>query len=165
MRTATIIAIVLVSAGMTAIAVVAWNWIVNDPSNGLTLRQGAALGILFMPMAGLVAACLRSGDQHRRRNLLWLGLYYLLAIGMIPVCRAVDWQRSTRDSWADYVMAVLWISGPIAGLLMVLFSRRVFRRGKCQVCGYDLRATPNRCPECGTVPAGQVGDNGSAASK
>jgi hypothetical protein len=51
-----------------------------------------------------------------------------------------------------------WLVALIFAVLPSLFLRRhrklrPVRMGLCPTCGYDLRATPDRCPECGTVTA------------
>jgi hypothetical protein len=60
--------------------------------------------------------------------------FYAIALAVVPI-------------W-------MWVVPTAVTVFSRLSGRGRGLSGLCAKCGYDLRATPHRCPECGTVPKG-----------
>ena len=62
-------------------------------------------------------------------------------------------------TWYAYASAPAWIVVPVLAIVPVrdgrrwVLRRRRARAGRCLGCGYDLRQSPRRCPECGRATA------------
>jgi hypothetical protein len=86
-----------------------------------------------------------SGPPHRvptRRGFLWE------TSGWRPMPSYVERRKAlVAPHW---FLVLLFAATPSARVFMGWTRRSPRRDGHCPACGYDLRATPERCPECGT---------------
>ena len=117
-------------------------------------------------------------DPAGRRKALWSNQYTfnfassaILAVSSgDPSMLGFQWKRQVRysftagtesgsgESWGFRMPYWFWLillaAPPAIWLRRHVRTRAQGRlaRGLCGACGYDLRATPDRCPECGAVP-------------
>ena len=93
-------------------------------------------------MLGYTVRPAPGGESHAA-----LGFVYLTYVQASPppACRFT------------YLAAPLWVPLLVSLVMPAAWLRRARARarapaGLCPSCGYDLRASPDRCPECGTFP-------------
>jgi hypothetical protein len=87
----------------------------------------------------------RSREEHRWLQLRGIG-YCRVPVVTVPTETSTTLTVILLSHWVLFlltgVLPTYWLTKRLRVLARI-------RRGHCPVCGYNLRATPERCPECG----------------
>ncbi|HEX3356808.1 MAG TPA: hypothetical protein VHS31_07550 [Tepidisphaeraceae bacterium] len=130
---------------------------INTGSGVIMFSAATIIDGSFVPDDRLPQPGLHAGQDAPLMN--WQtgeGLFRNMGFGDYHWSRGTPGDPTKTFIVTDGLSIPSWFAATIVAILplawMILAYRHRLRRkhGLCPTCGYDLRATPNRCPECGT---------------
>jgi hypothetical protein len=144
-----------------AISLVAWSgtqvadvsWTSHDGSVDVLLIRGTIHVFTGEPIGSTRSWC---GEFYSRLHSF--DPFHAYGFGGNGATEAGRWLWDA-NMYSLPLWPALLVAGVPAICLWIMGRRRRVRPSHCKKCGYDLRATPDRCPECGTPtmrPTGQA---------
>jgi hypothetical protein len=137
--------------------------------NGLALFLCVALAVIWVRSHWYVDQIVSGFGTHRWLIILNSGVlqvgrsqanatppgskWYIFSVGEYPAntSRFFYFVKAAGTGWAFGIPMRFFVIASLLWFSIEWHRSRSYPPGFCSHCGYDLRATPYRCPECGAA--------------